>query len=315
MCEGSGIALRTRPGRSPLGRTAPPGVKNNSQTSRGALQPITPCMAFIMDHRIASRGEAGRAAMERCPPGCRVGQRRRWERDTVSRVQSGSDLVVLDGLKGLAPLFVARWAGFTDPWLVAIELAAVSGNNWPVWRAERAGRGLATSVGVVGGFAPALVIWPGLWAAIGWWVGGGPAGFAGWGFLGAWAFWTGAGSPATVLAPGLGTMMALRRVQGNAGFERSGAWRRVIFVEDHRLVSDPTRPLAMGGGRLLWVFTEAGLGVTSTSPLWGSGGGGCHSHHDLPCDLLLAASAPWVGRGRDRDPSSRSGCMFFFGVV
>ena len=44
-------------------------------------------------------------------------------------------------------------------------MAAVAGNNWPIIRTDRGGRGLATSVGVVVGIAPILIIWPAIWSA------------------------------------------------------------------------------------------------------------------------------------------------------
>ena len=54
---------------------------------------------------------------------------------------------VLDGLKGLAPVIIARRLGFDDGVAAASGVAAVVGHNWSVYLRSRAGRGLATAVG------------------------------------------------------------------------------------------------------------------------------------------------------------------------
>lgn len=166
---------------------------------------------------------------------------------------AGVTLAVLDGLKGLLTVFAARQLGFSAPMVVAVGLAAVAGNNWPVWRRGRGGRGLATSAGAVVGFAPVLAIWPGLWAVVGWVVGGGIAGFVGWGLLPVFSLWVQPSWSAFVFAAGLGLMMAIRRAQGNAGFETGGVMRRVLFDDDARPVTAPERPLAKYDSHLLWV--------------------------------------------------------------
>lgn len=166
---------------------------------------------------------------------------------------AGAVLAVLDGLKGLVPVVAAGRAGFTDPSVVAIGLAAVAGNNWPIWRRGRGGRGLATSVGVLVGFAPGMMLWPTLWAVIGWRIGGGLAGFLGWGGLPFYTWLSGWSTVPLLLTVGLATMMIVRRAQGNAGDMAEGRFRRILFDRDSRPVVAPSRPLAVGRGRVAWV--------------------------------------------------------------
>jgi acyl phosphate:glycerol-3-phosphate acyltransferase len=194
-------------------------------------------------------------------------------------LHAGAVLAVLDGLKGLVPVVAARQVGFSDPSLAAIGLAAVAGNNWPVWRRDRGGRGLATSAGVVVGFAPWLAVWPGIWAVAGWMIGGGVAGFVGWAMLPAFAAWFQPSGAALLLAAGLGAMMATRRAQGNSGLESPDLLRRVVFDDDPRPVVAPSRPLAVSRGRSLWL--PALLVVGFPTYLWLAG--------SRATDLSLAA--------------------------
>lgn len=166
---------------------------------------------------------------------------------------AGIMLAVLDGLKGLVPVLAARNVGFSNAAVAAVGLAAVAGNDWPVLGRRRGGRGLATSAGAVVGFMPSLAVWPGLWSVAGWAVGGGIAGFFGWALLPLFAVWQHPTVPVVLFAAGLGSMMAVRRAQGNAGLVRHGAVRRVLFDDDSRTVSLPSRPLAVEGSRMWWV--------------------------------------------------------------
>ena len=166
---------------------------------------------------------------------------------------AGATLAILDGLKGLIPVVIARRSGFSDPSIAAVGLAAVAGNNWPLWRHERGGRGLATSAGAVIGFVPSFVVWPGTWAVIGWGIGGGLAGFIGWGLLPAFAWWLERSATPVLFAACLGLMMVIRRAQGNAGVERVGLIARITRDQDAREVRHPMRPLALGAGRTVWI--------------------------------------------------------------
>ena len=166
---------------------------------------------------------------------------------------AGATLAVLDGLKGALAVLVARWAGGGSGVQAMTGLAAVIGNNWPVWRLERGGRGLATSVGVVAAFEPALLLWPAIWSMAGWFVGGGLGGFVGWGGLPGYAAIVGASSSTLFLTGGLAGIALIRRAQGNAGFQWSGLGARVVFDRDPRPTSHPHRWLR-AGGTAVWAF-------------------------------------------------------------
>jgi glycerol-3-phosphate acyltransferase PlsY len=77
--------------------------------------------------------------------------------------------LVLDALKGLVALLLARWMWGEDAALVA-GVAAMAGHAFPVWLGFRGGKGVATGAGVLlaaqwwlGGAA--LLIWAGVFAA------------------------------------------------------------------------------------------------------------------------------------------------------
>lgn len=140
---------------------------------------------------------------------------------------AGMSVAVLDGLKGLLAVLAALSLDLSMWGVIVTGLAVVLGNNWPPGR--RGGRGLAASAGVIVGTAPWLIVWPGLWSVIGWRIGGGFAGFFGWGLLPGVALVTGRSGPIVVLTVGLAVMMAARRAQGNTGFVRSVAWHRIVY--------------------------------------------------------------------------------------
>lgn len=153
----------------------------------------------------------------------------------------GLPAALLDGLKGLTPVLIARRLGLTESAVAACGIVAVVGHNWSIYLRARAGRGLATAVGMLAGFAPALLLWTGLWAVVGWWIGGGLAGFFGWGLLGPAALVS--GRPAVVVGAVLTLSMVVlvRRMQGNPGSPsdlRSRLHRAVwdtdrVVAEDH----------------------------------------------------------------------------------
>ena len=160
---------------------------------------------------------------------------------------AGVSLAVLDGLKGLIPVLAATWFELSAMSIAAIGLAAVAGNNWPVWRKDRGGRGLATSVGVVLAASPGLILWPALWSAAGWRIGGALGGFLGWGVLPVYVAFVDPSTANIVLAAGLAVFMLTRRAQGNAGFATKGLVERLVFDVDGRTRTRPARPLAHSG--------------------------------------------------------------------
>ena len=143
----------------------------------------------------------------------------------------GSAAAVLDGLKGLVPVWLARAAGMPLGVAALGGLAAVAGHNWSVLLKGRAGRGLATSAGMLAALDPTLLLWPLGWAVAGWRIGGGIAGFIGWAPLFAIAIVLGrpTGEIAGLLL--LAVILLVRRMQGNPGAEKGlrSALRRAVF--------------------------------------------------------------------------------------
>lgn len=129
----------------------------------------------------------------------------------------GIPAALLDGLKGLTPVLIARRLGLTESVVAACGILAVVGHNWSIYLRARAGRGLATAVGMLAGLAPSLILWTGLWAVVGWWIGGGLAGFFGWGLLGPAAFVSARPSVVVGAALTLSMVVLIRRMQGNPG--------------------------------------------------------------------------------------------------
>ena len=68
--------------------------------------------------------------------------------------------LVLDALKGTAAVYAARWIVGDDgtPWVVTVAaVAAIAGHIFPVWLGFRAGKGVATGLGVFVAIAPVAV--------------------------------------------------------------------------------------------------------------------------------------------------------------
>ncbi len=67
-------------------------------------------------------------------------------------------IFILDALKGISALYLTQV--FTDsPYLVILAgIAVVAGHNWPVFFGFRGGRGIATSLGVLIGISPLVVL-------------------------------------------------------------------------------------------------------------------------------------------------------------
>lgn len=167
----------------------------------------------------------------------------------VAGYQYGTVAAILDGLKGLAPVLVAHRLGLPEAVAASGGVAAVVGHNWSIFLGGRAGRGLATSVGVFLGLAPWLLLWTGFWAVAGWRVGGGPGGFVGWVFLAPVALWTGHSWVVVSAALLVALVVLIRRIQGNA--DSPPGWRAAF----HRAVWDTDEPevqteQAAGGERV-----------------------------------------------------------------
>ncbi|MBW3666050.1 MAG: glycerol-3-phosphate acyltransferase [Actinobacteria bacterium] len=147
----------------------------------------------------------------------------------------GIAAAVLDGLKGLLPVWLARRAGLGLGVAGLTGLAAVVGHNWSVLLKGRAGRGLATSVGLVLGIDPALLVWTGGWSIAGWKIGGGLAGFLGWGMLPLVAVALLRPPHVTLLLALLSLVLMGRRMQGNPedfADTNTPPLKRVIYDED-----------------------------------------------------------------------------------
>ncbi|HEX6221751.1 MAG TPA: glycerol-3-phosphate acyltransferase [Acidimicrobiia bacterium] len=144
----------------------------------------------------------------------------------------------LDGLKGLVPVWLSLRLGLGPGAAGLVGVAAVIGHSWSVFMWGRSGRGLATAFGLILALNPALAVWTTGWAIAGWRIGGGLAGFLGWGLLPIVS--VALGSPATesLLIGLLAVILMARRMQGNLGDEMDGTsmMRRVIYDKD--LVAD-----------------------------------------------------------------------------
>lgn len=149
-------------------------------------------------------------------------------------VGPGTTAAVLDGLKGLVPFMAASYRGFSPGVAAVGGLAAVAGHNWSIYFRGRGGRGLATSVGVLLGVEPLLVLWPAVWAVAGWRVGGGLAGFVGWSLLPVTAATFRMGWQTVTICSVLAGFMLIRRAQGNGDWneDRSSLTQRLIYDRD-----------------------------------------------------------------------------------
>jgi glycerol-3-phosphate acyltransferase PlsY len=142
---------------------------------------------------------------------------------------------VFDGLKGLVPVLVARYV--LDMGLAAsgmAGLAAVIGHCWSIFVRGRAGRGLATSAGLMFVLDPVLLVWVGGWSLAGWRIGSGFAGFLGWGLLPLVALALSRPGTEILFLVLLATTLMLRRAQGNPG-DIEGAnqvLRRLLYDRD-----------------------------------------------------------------------------------
>ena len=155
----------------------------------------------------------------------------------------GAMAAILDGLKGLFPVLIAREAGLGLGAAGVAGLAAVIGHNWSIWLRGRSGRGLATSVGLVLGLDPVLLVWAGGWSVAGWKIGGGLAGFLGWGLMPIVAVALGRPVTESLLLALLSIVLIGRRMQGNVDDDKSSeaAWRRAIYDKDRTAPEEITK--------------------------------------------------------------------------
>ncbi len=141
---------------------------------------------------------------------------------------------LLDGFKGLIPVLIAKEMGLGPGAAGLAGLAAVIGHNWSIFIRGRSGRGLATSVGVILGLDPVLLVWTTGWAVAGWKIGGGVGGFLGWGLLPLVAMAMGRPPTEYLFLLLLSTVLMGRRIQGNPDSERGvrPSLRRAVFDSD-----------------------------------------------------------------------------------
>lgn len=141
---------------------------------------------------------------------------------------------VLDGLKGLVPVWLCLRGGLGVGAAGLVGLSAVVGHNWSFFMKGRSGRGLATAFGMILALHPPLAIWTTGWAIAGWKIGGGIAGFIGWGLLPIVAVALGAPVTESLVILLLSIVLMGRRMQGNPGdaMDRASMMSRAIYDRD-----------------------------------------------------------------------------------
>ncbi len=162
----------------------------------------------------------------------------------------GASAALLDGLKGLVPVWIALRSGLGPGAAGLAGLAAVVGHNWSIFMKGRSGRGLATAAGLLVALNPVLVIWVTGWSVAGWRIGGGLAGFIGWGLLPVVSVALGAPFTESLLILLLSVVLIGRRMQGNTGdrMDTASMMKRAIYDRDlatnpsGESADDPLRP-------------------------------------------------------------------------
>jgi acyl phosphate:glycerol-3-phosphate acyltransferase len=147
----------------------------------------------------------------------------------------GVTAAVLDGLKGLFPVWIALKAGLGPGASGLAGVAAIVGHNWSIWLRGRSGRGLAPAAGVMVALDPVLLVWIAGWSLAGWKIGSGLGGFLGWGLLPIVAVAMGRPPTETLLLALLSIILMARRAQGNqeSVHGRVPALKRVIYDTDN----------------------------------------------------------------------------------
>ena len=65
--------------------------------------------------------------------------------------------LILDMAKGAIPVFIGKYFGFSDIWLIAIALTAILGHIFTIFLKFKGGKGVATSAGVFIALTPAPI--------------------------------------------------------------------------------------------------------------------------------------------------------------
>jgi len=161
----------------------------------------------------------------------------------------GVAAALLDAAKGFLPVIIARRMGLGPGAAGLAGLFAVVGHNWSIFMRGRAGRGLATSAGLLLALDPILLVWVGGWSLVGRKFGGGIGGFLGWGLLPVVSAAMGRPGTETFLLLLLTFVVMARRVQGNpeSAVGIRPAMQRILYDTDHTPEESPERadePLA-----------------------------------------------------------------------
>lgn len=146
----------------------------------------------------------------------------------------GALAALLDLLKGLVPVYLARKAGMGLGAAGLVGVAAIVGHNWSIWMKGRSGRGLATSAGLMVALNPAMIVWVAGWSMVGWKIGGGVGGFLGWGLLPFVSIAFGQPITLSLVLLLLASVLMGRRIQGNPDdlWDRRSVIRRLVFDTD-----------------------------------------------------------------------------------
>jgi glycerol-3-phosphate acyltransferase PlsY len=72
--------------------------------------------------------------------------------------RAGILIGIIDGLKGLVVIMLARWFGAPQSMMLWSGVMAVLGHNFPVFLGFRGGRGEATTIGVLTGVMPLQMV-------------------------------------------------------------------------------------------------------------------------------------------------------------
>lgn len=141
---------------------------------------------------------------------------------------------VLDGLKGLIPVWLGLRGGLGPGAAGLLGVAAVAGHNWSIFMRGRSGRGLATAFGLIVALHPPFAIWTTGWAIAGWKIGGGFAGFLGWGLLPVLSVALGAPATESLVILLLSAVIIGRRMQGNPDdpMDLPAMMRRAVYDRD-----------------------------------------------------------------------------------
>ena len=70
----------------------------------------------------------------------------------------GIIVLVVDLLKGVAAILLARWLGVAELWVSLAGVAVVAGQCWPVWLRFRGGKGVATGAGAAFALSPWMLL-------------------------------------------------------------------------------------------------------------------------------------------------------------